>query len=167
MFGQIIDEQIFRCSPIYQNKELLMENCMLQLIQAIIFCAKNSVYHCDIKPENVMVTYDLNYRRRTEDLNHTTLTVEEIVDYAELRVILIDFGLSMTLSLICCNACRGLRFYMAPERIVNFNTNRLAKSLADMNEFLDNLDTTNELNPKLFPTLTGDIWSLGVFINIS
>ena len=144
-----------------------MENCMLQLIQAIIFCAKNSVYHCDIKPENVMVTYDLNYRRRTEDLNHTTLTVEEIVDYAELRVILIDFGLSMTLSLICCNACRGLRFYMAPERIVNFNTNRLAKSLADMNEFLDNLDTTNDLNPKLFPTLTGDIWSLGVFINIS
>ncbi|WPK27776.1 hypothetical protein PUMCH_005176 [Australozyma saopauloensis] len=170
LFGQIIDDQIFQCPPIHQNKELLMKNCMVQLIQAITFCAEKGVYHCDMKPENVMVTYDPSYRRpqRQDNGRNSPLTAQDIVDYSELRVSLIDFGLAMTNNLICCNACRGLSFYMAPERIVNFNTNRLVKSLVDMDEFPDNPQATSELNQKLFPTLAGDIWSLGVlFINIS
>lgn len=170
LFGQIIDDQIFQRPPIHQNKELLMKNCMVQLIQAIIFCVQNGVYHCDMKPENVMVTYDPSYRRpaRSESNPNATLTIEDVLDYSELRVSLIDFGLAMTSNLICCNACRGLSFYMAPERIVNFNTNRLVKSLINMDDYPDNPKATSELNQKLFPTLAGDIWSLGVlFINIS
>lgn len=171
LFGQIIDDQIFQCPPIHQNKELLMRNCMVQLIQAITFCAEQGVYHCDMKPENVMVTYDPSYRRPPRALGidpREPLTADEIVDYSELRVSLIDFGLAMTSNLICCNACRGLSFYMAPERIVNFNTNRLVKSLINMDDYPDNPKATSELNQKLFPTLAGDIWSLGVlFINIS
>lgn len=170
LFGQIIDDQIFQCPPVHQNKELLMKNCMVQLIQAIAYCTEQGVYHCDMKPENVMVTYDPSYRRprRSQLEQRNPLALEDVVDYSELRVSLIDFGLAMTSNLICCNACRGLSFYMAPERIVNFNTNRLVKSLVNMDDYPDNPKATSELNQKLFPTLAGDIWSLGVlFINIT
>lgn len=160
LFGNIIDKQLFLRPPVHQDKQLLMKNCMLQLVEAVQYCALLGVYHCDLKPENVMVVYDPMYKR----LPGST----EIVDHSELRIALIDFGLAMTSNLICCNACRGSSFYMAPERIVNFNTNKLVRSMINMDQFPTSPDATLDLNAKLFPTLAGDIWLLGVlFINIT
>lgn len=159
LFGNIIDKQMFLRPPVHQDKQRLMKNCMLQLIDAVNYCALQSVYHCDLKPENVMVVYNPSYVRAAG---------LPLVDYSELRICLIDFGLAMTLNLICCNACRGLSFYMAPERIVNYNTNKLVRTLVDMDQFESAPGLTLELNSKYFPTLAGDIWSLGVlFINIT
>lgn len=160
LFGNIIDNQMFVRPPVHQDKQLLMKNCILQLVEAVEYCGLQSVYHCDLKPENVMVVYDPAYHRPSGST--------DIIDYNELRVSLIDFGLAITSNTICCNACRGSSFYMAPERIVNYNTNKLVRSMIDMDEFETSPDATLELNAKLFPTLAGDIWLLGVlFINIT
>lgn len=160
LFGNIIENQIFSRAPKHQDKQLLMKNCMLQMIDVVSFCASQGVYHCDLKPENVMVRYNRNHRR-----THTTH--ETIIDYGEIQIALIDFGLAMASELICCNACRGLSFYMGPERIVNYNTNSLVRLIVNMDEFKTETHAL-ELAAKFFPTLAGDIWLLGVlFINVT
>lgn len=160
LFGNIIDRQIFLCPPSHQNKQLLMKNCMLQLVDAVAYCSSKNVFHCDLKPENVMVSYNPHYRR-----SHSN---KSVIDYGEIQIFLIDFGLAMNSDLICCNVCRGSSFYMAPERIVNYTTSGIVKSILDMNEFQTDEKSTLELASKLFPTLAGDIWSLGVlFVNIT
>ena len=162
LFGNIIDNHIFLTR--HHGKQLMMKNCMLQLIDAVEFCALRGVYHCDLKPENVMVRYDPLYRRPDADETGS----RPIIDYQELHVSLIDFGLAMTSDLICCNACRGSSFYMAPERIVNFNTSKLVRSLIDMEQFVSDERAELELSARYLPTLAGDVWLLGVlFINIT
>ncbi|KAF3994081.1 hypothetical protein FT663_00101 [Candidozyma haemuli var. vulneris] len=159
LFGNIIDNQLFLDPPAWQEKQKLMKNCMLQLIDVVSYCSAQGVYHCDLKPENVMVRYNRSYRRSPGS---------PIVDYNELQIAVIDFGLAITSDTICCNACRGSSFYMAPERIVNFNTNHLIKSLVDMRQYKNVENASSASGAKLFPTLAGDIWSLGVlFINIT
>lgn len=159
LFNNIIDSKIFQNVPSYQNQQILMKNCMLQLIDALNYCSAENIYHCDLKPENIMIHYNKNYKRSYENTS--------IIDYNEIHIVLIDFGLAMSSNLICCNACRGSSFYMAPERIVNFNTNSIIKSIIDMNQF-ETVASPNESNSKYFPILPGDIWSLGVlFINIT
>lgn len=159
LFGNIIDKQLFLRPPAWQDKQKLMKNCILQLIDVVSFCASQGVYHCDLKPENIMVQYNRSYHRDSES---------PLVDYNELHIALIDFGLAMTSDTICCNACRGLSFYMAPERIVNFNTNHLIKLLVDMRQYKDVENASLALGAKLFPTLAGDIWLIGVLcINIT
>lgn len=161
LFANIIDNKTFTNPPVHQDKQLLMKNCMLQLIDVINYCACNGVYHCDLKPENVMVHYNRRYRR-------TAGSLQNIIDYNELQIALTDFGLAMTSETICCNACRGLSFYMAPERIVNYNTNALVKLLIDLDQYQTMEGATLPLCSKYFPTLAGDIWLLGVlFINIT
>uniref|UniRef100_A0A0L0NQU5 non-specific serine/threonine protein kinase n=1 Tax=Candidozyma auris TaxID=498019 RepID=A0A0L0NQU5_CANAR len=158
LFGNIIDRGLFLRPPPWQDQQKLMKNCMLQLIDVVSYCAAQSVFHCDLKPENVMIRYNRSHRRAPGS---------PLVDYGELQIALIDFGLAMTSNTICCNACRGLSFYMAPERIVNFNTNHLVKSLVDMRQY-PTVENAPKLGAKLFPTLAGDIWLLGVlFINIT
>lgn len=160
LFGNIIDKQIFQNHP--YDKQLLMKNAMLQLIDAVEYCHQNSVYHCDLKPENIMLRYNPNYKRPANS---------PIIDYNELHLVLIDFGLAMSSDLICCNACRGSSFYMAPERTTNFNTHKVVRNLVDMSQYHSvdvNNTTVNASNCKYLPTLAGDIWSLGVlFINIT
>ncbi|EGW34831.1 Serine/threonine protein kinase [Spathaspora passalidarum NRRL Y-27907] len=160
LFGNIIDRQIFQNHT--GDKQLLMKNAMLQLIDAVEYCHQQSVYHCDLKPENIMIHYNPNYKRPDNSC---------IIDYNELHLVLIDFGLAMSSDLICCNACRGSSFYMAPERTTNFNTHRVVRNLVDLSQYHSieiNNTTVNESNSKYLPTLAGDIWSLGVlFINIT
>lgn len=160
LFGNIIDKQIFQNHP--HDKQLLMKNAMLQLIDAVEYCHQNNVYHCDLKPENIMLRYNPNYKRP-----HNS----PIIDYNELHLVLIDFGLAMGSELICCNACRGSSFYMAPERTTNYNTHKIVRNLVDMSQYHSvpiNNTTVNASNCKYLPTLAGDIWSLGVlFINIT
>lgn len=161
LFGNIIDNQTFTRPPAHQDKQLLMKNCMLQLVDVINYCACQGVFHCDLKPENVMVQYNRQYRRPSG-------IETDIVDYNELQIALTDFGLAMTSDVICCNACRGLSFYMAPERIVNYNTNALVKLLLDLSQYQTLENAALPLCAKYFPTIAGDIWLLGVlFINIT
>ncbi|KAI5953616.1 SKS1 [Candida jiufengensis] len=163
LFGNIIDKQIFQN---HQNKQILMKNAMLQLIDGVEYCNQKSVYHCDLKPENIMVRYNPNYKRTNNNSN--------IIDYNELHLVLIDFGLAMESKSICCNSCRGSSFYMAPERTTNYNTNKIIRSMIDMSQYpsikynQQSNQQTNESNCKYLPTLAGDIWSLGIlFINIT
>ncbi|KAK6202684.1 kinase-like domain-containing protein [Scheffersomyces amazonensis] len=162
LFNNIIDNEIFQRHQPQHLKQVLMKNVMLQLIEALEYCDQNGIYHCDLKPENIMINYNPNYKRKS---------TSPIVDYNEIHIVLIDFGLAMDSNLICCNACRGSSFYMAPERTTNYNTNNIIRSLIDMKQYHSieiNNTTVTASNSKFLPTLAGDIWSLGVlFINIS
>lgn len=143
LFTNIIDHQIFL------NRPAMMKSAMLQLIDALQYCHNKSIFHCDLKPENIMV------RCNPEE--------EKII------VSLIDFGLAMDTPLICCNACRGLSFYMAPERITNYSTNAWVRLKLDLLKFHCSPcgNNVNQTNCLYFPTHAGDIWLLGVlFINI-
>ncbi|CAN3357900.1 serine/threonine-protein kinase Vhs1p [Diutina catenulata] len=161
LFHNIIDQQMFTAHK--GNRQALMKNVMLQLIDAVEFCAKRGVYHCDLKPENIMVRYNPKYQRPIDG---------PLVDYRECQVVLIDFGLAMSSNLICCNACRGSSFYMAPERLTNYSTSPLVNQMIDLSVYrsvaVDATLGVDESNRRFFPTLAGDIWSLGVlFINVT
>lgn len=139
LFHNILSRNLFG------SNQMLMKNCMLQLIDTVAYCASKGVFHCDLKPENIMVEYNNGYRR----------TSSKIRDCNEIKVSLIDFGLAITTDTIPSNACRGLSFYMAPERIADFSSSKIARALLPKSS-------------KSFPTLSGDIWLLGVlFINIA
>lgn len=159
LFKNIIDEKIFANVPAHQDQQLLMKNCMCQLIDVIGYLAAHNIYHCDLKPENIMVQYDPTYQR--------PLRLDTIIDYRELCVVLIDFGLAMDSNMICCNACRGSSFYMAPERVVNYTTSPTVRDLVDLSKYPCNVGGSESAS-MMFPTLAGDIWLLGVlFINIT
>lgn len=160
LFYNITTNQIFQ--SYHGNKQLLMKNVMLQLIEAVEFCASRGIYHCDLKPENIMVHYNPHYVRSTSNV---------CIDYDECRVVLIDFGLAMTSNFMCCNVCRGLLFYMAPERLMNYSDLPIIRRLVDLSQYelmKEENRKYDSLSLKYFPTIAGDIWSLGVlFINIS
>jgi serine/threonine protein kinase len=159
LFQSIIDKQIFTKRDNSVDRLLMMKNVILQLIEVVRFCALRGVYHCDLKPENIMVNYNPLYRR-------TSHSKASILDYNEVHVVLIDFGLAMNDPLVCCNVCRGSSFYMAPERITNYTSSPLIKSLVDLTRYqsIDVCDTNRCTMNRYFPTLAGDIWSLGVLI---
>lgn len=157
LFDNIVEKKIFENHPYYQDKQLLMKNTMLQLVDAVEYCSSKGIYHCDLKPENIMVRYQPGYRR----------TNDYVVDYNEIQVVLIDFGLAMNSDIICCNVRRGSSFYMAPERITNYCTCDFIKSRVDLNEYKSK-ESDDKSSLKYFPTIAGDIWSLGVlFLNIT
>lgn len=151
LFENIINKSIFTYLPYCQDKQLLMKNTLLQLIDAITYCRDKGIYHCDLKPENIMVRYNRGFRRTTTN----------IINYNEIKIVLIDFGLAMDSDLISCDACRGSSFYMAPERIVNYTTNLLIKSMIDLGQY-QTATYEEGRSMKYFPTLAGDIWSIGV-----
>lgn len=191
LFSNIIDNQLFvnhSSSP--AENMLLMKNVILQLIDVIQYCHERGIYHCDLKPENIMIQYNKNYRRNSStnswnqgkdwhpsnyasspenmhiESQNNFAPKNSIIDYNEIKIVLIDFGLAMNTNRICCNACRGSSFYMAPERITNYNTSATIKSLIDVNQF-DSFGPHSS-NSLYLPTLAGDIWSLGVlFLNIT
>ncbi|EGV62879.1 Serine/threonine protein kinase [Yamadazyma tenuis] len=153
LFKNIVDNRIF--SP---SNPLMMKNCVLQIINVINYLSSKNIYHCDLKPENILVKYNPDYRRPDD---------APIVDYNEISIGLIDFGLSMEDEIICCNSCRGSSFYMSPERLVNYTKNEYIKSIIDLSSYKTRPSTDS--SPMLyFPTLKGDIWSIGVLlINIT
>ncbi|CAI4928818.1 CGH_3_HP_G0031320.mRNA.1.CDS.1 [Saccharomyces cerevisiae] len=84
-------------TPIVDNRHfvtngLLVKKVFLQICSALNYCHEHGIYHCDIKPENLLLD--------TED-----------------NVFLCDFGLSTTSTYIKPNVCIGSSYYMPPERI--------------------------------------------------
>lgn len=86
LFTSIVDKQHFSCDGI------LVKKVFLQLCSVINHCHANGVYHCDIKPENILLDKDDNVR-------------------------LCDFGLATTDPTVQANVCVGSSYYMAPERV--------------------------------------------------
>lgn len=152
LFKNIVDKKIFKSNP------LMMKNCILQIINVINYLHSQNIYHCDLKPENIMINYNPSYRRPASN---------RIIDYNELSIGFIDFGLSMENNLICCNSCRGSSFYMSPERLVNYTKNEYTRRTIDLSQYKTKIDK-NGVPMVYFPTLKGDIWSIGVLlINIT
>lgn len=157
LFNNIIEKQIF-VNPPNTDGQLLMKNAILQLIDVLLYCTSKGIYHCDLKPENIMVNYNPNYKRPDG--------FTEIIDHNEIHIALIDFGLAMNNPLVCCNVCRGSSFYMAPERITNYTSSLLIKSMVDLTRYksVDLCNSQNCTMNRYFPTLAGDIWSLAVLL---
>ncbi|CAI4362152.1 AMP_1a_G0009690.mRNA.1.CDS.1 [Saccharomyces cerevisiae] len=86
LFTSIVDNRHF------VTNGLLVKKVFLQICSALNYCHEHGIYHCDIKPENLLLD--------TED-----------------NVFLCDFGLSTTSTYIKPNVCIGSSYYMAPERI--------------------------------------------------
>lgn len=86
LFTSIVDHQHFA-----QDGQLV-KKVFLQLCSVIQHCHARGVYHCDIKPENILLDPEDN-------------------------VCLCDFGLSTLAEKLPANACVGSSYYMAPERI--------------------------------------------------
>ncbi|CAI4038115.1 hypothetical protein SMKI_04G4550 [Saccharomyces mikatae IFO 1815] len=94
-------------TSIVENKHfvtngLLVKKVFLQICSAISYCHDHGIYHCDIKPENLLLDTDDN-------------------------VFLCDFGLSTTSTYIRPNVCIGSSYYMPPERI-SFDNGKISFS---------------------------------------
>ncbi|CAI4056961.1 hypothetical protein SUVZ_02G3640 [Saccharomyces uvarum] len=86
LFTSIVDSKHFTTNG------LLVKKVFLQICSALDYCHEHGVYHCDVKPENLLLDADDN-------------------------VFLCDFGLSTTSAYIEPNVCIGSSYYMPPERI--------------------------------------------------
>lgn len=86
LFTSIVDHQHFA------QDGTLVKKVFLQLCSVIQHCHHLGVYHCDIKPENILLDSQDNVQ-------------------------LCDFGLSTTSKELLANVCVGSSYYMAPERI--------------------------------------------------
>ncbi|CCC68337.1 hypothetical protein NCAS_0B02530 [Naumovozyma castellii] len=93
LFTSIVDLEHF------VQDGILIKKVFLQLCSAIDYCHEMDVYHCDIKPENLLLDDDDN-------------------------VYLCDFGLSTTSPFLTPNVSIGSSYYMAPERI-SYDENRV------------------------------------------
>ncbi|CDF89490.1 ZYBA0S04-05512g1_1 [Zygosaccharomyces bailii CLIB 213] len=93
LFTAIVDREYFA------NNGLLVKKVFLQLCSALDHCQHKGVFHCDIKPENVLLDSNDN-------------------------VHLCDFGLSTTCQYLAPNVCIGSSYYMAPERILYTSGNK-------------------------------------------
>lgn len=92
LFTSIVDQKYF------SEDGLLIKKVFLQLCSALDHCHHMGVYHCDIKPENILLDANDNIH-------------------------LCDFGLSTTCQYLAPNVCIGSSYYMAPERILYYNEN--------------------------------------------
>lgn len=91
----------------YIGKDHLVRRIMLQLIQVINYCHSQGIYHCDLKPENIMIAND----------GHS--------------VRIADFGLA-TCHLRNLNYSSGSSFYMSPERLLRLDPAGFNSKLADI-----------------------------------
>ncbi|KAH3687040.1 hypothetical protein WICPIJ_001984 [Wickerhamomyces pijperi] len=93
LFVNIVDRQV------YTNSISLIKTVFTQLVDVISYCHSRGVYHCDIKPENIMVAQ-----------HGALLTIG-------------DFGLAVESEFINSNICIGSSYYMPPERLISVNHN--------------------------------------------
>lgn len=102
LFHSIVQDKLF------VHNGWLIKRVALQLASAIDYCHAKGIYHCDIKPENILLD------------NHN-------------NAYLCDFGLATTDPHLTPNVSIGSSFYMAPERVLclnqDDNTNNLNTTL--------------------------------------
>lgn len=139
LFATIVDKQRYKDDP------FLVKSIFIQMVDAINYCHSKQVFHCDLKPENVLVA------------NNGT------------RVVLADFGLALQERLIDSNISCGSSYYMAPERIQNFSQgfNTLESHSIHLERLLDpgaNQDGLVRHGNVKFPTAAGDVWSLCIIL---
>jgi serine/threonine protein kinase len=91
LFVNIVDRQVYAQSP------KLIKDVFTQLIDVISYCHSRGIYHCDIKPENIMVANTGS------------------------KVVIGDFGLAVKSRYIQAKTCIGSSYYMPPERLVSMN----------------------------------------------
>lgn len=84
----------------YENNSTLVKDLFLQLMSAIEYCHSKNIFHCDIKPENILC-----------DSNSTKLIIS-------------DFGLAIQTPLISSKNCIGSLYYMPPERLTSLNRDK-------------------------------------------
>lgn len=173
LYHSIVDKNIFLSIPERQEREKLMKNAILQIIEAVSYCHLRGVFHCDLKPENILVKYS-QQRFKAKD--------SPMVDLSQIHLVLIDFGLAMEDSRIRSNVCRGSSFYMPPERVSNFDDPTIISILnssyslddsvsaagSDTDSLEYNQNVKCDKNYKFSPTAEGDVWSIGVLcLNIA
>lgn len=136
LFGTIVDKQR------YKNDPFLVKAVFIQLVDAITYCHSKGVYHCDMKPENVLVSK-----------NGTHL-------------VLADFGLALREPYIESNVCCGSSYYMSPERIQNFcqGFDSQDAHVIHMDRLLHPRNDGKTHKNVRFPTAAGDVWSLAIIL---
>ncbi|CEP20926.1 VHS1 [Cyberlindnera jadinii] len=91
LFVNIVDRQV------YARSSGLIKDVFIQLIDVISYCHSKGIYHCDIKPENIMCANKGS------------------------KVVIGDFGLAVKSKYIQSKTCIGSSYYMAPERLCTMN----------------------------------------------
>lgn len=139
LFATIVDKQRYKDDP------FLIKSVFIQMVDAINYCHSKNVYHCDLKPENVLVA------------NNGT------------RMILADFGLALQEEYIESNISCGSSYYMSPERIQNFSQgfNTLESHSIHLERLLhpdQNKGGYPQHGNVKFPTSAGDVWSLAIIL---
>ncbi|KAG0671635.1 hypothetical protein C6P45_000126 [Maudiozyma exigua] len=90
LFNSIVNLKTFA------NDGELIKRTFLQICSAVKYCHETGIYHCDIKPENIVLDNDNN-------------------------AYLCDFGLATTNPNLSPNTNVGSTYYIAPEKILYFN----------------------------------------------
>ncbi|OBA27166.1 kinase-like protein, partial [Hanseniaspora valbyensis NRRL Y-1626] len=100
LFTSIVDEQHFAHNP------LLIKKAFIQLAGLLKKLADIDIYHCDIKPENILLDSNDNVK-------------------------LCDFGLATDKLFLNMDTCVGSSYYMAPERV----SGSVMMSLSNLNQY--------------------------------
>ncbi|CAL9731279.1 serine/threonine-protein kinase Vhs1p [Monosporozyma unispora] len=103
LFNSIVSERHFI------NNGWLIKKVFLQICSAIEYCHSKGIYHCDIKPENLLLDGNDN-------------------------VYLCDFGLATRSEMLTPNVSIGSSFYMAPERVLYFKPECSNSTIDDFEE---------------------------------
>lgn len=147
LFVNIVDRAKYSSDP------MLIKRVFIQLIDVISYCHSKNIYHCDIKPENIMCAQ-----------NGANLCIG-------------DFGLAVESHLINAKTCIGSSYYMPPERLISMN-DKLSSSTATATggcPYNHGAGTgtgtvsspsplPTELSASSFPAEAGDLWSLAIIL---
>ncbi|XBW36470.1 hypothetical protein QEN19_002048 [Hanseniaspora menglaensis] len=132
LFTSIVDQQHFAHNP------LLVKKVFIQLAGLIKNLAAIDVYHCDIKPENILLDSNDNVK-------------------------LCDFGLATDKVFLNFDTCVGSSYYMAPERVSG--SSEIIKNHVINSKVNDKIKIMMSLsNGAQYPTIAGDVWSLTIIL---
>lgn len=114
---------------ILYNKEFkeVLPDCLIKKFINSLFLGLyelnlSNVIHCDIKPNNIMISSKKNIKNLFKDIKKKKLTKNNLINYIDL--IYIDLNISQKCNDICKSTSIQTTYYMAPEIILgnrNFN----------------------------------------------